>query len=187
MSYIFKLSWIVRALGLGLFMKSFRLPGYIGPPMFLLGLSKMSLGRRVRIFPGLRAECHGEGELIIEDNVALGQCVHITCARRLVIGQGSVIAGFVSITDIDHGYQDVGVPVLSQGHTTHETRIGKNCFVGMGARIQPGTILGDGCVVGANSVVRGVFPDNSVLVGAPAKVIRLYESGHMAWVRVNNK
>ena len=128
MSCLLKLGWVIRALVYGLLMRSFRFPGYIGRPFFLLGLRRMSMGRRVRIFPGLRAECHGQGELVIEDDVALGQCVHITCGERLVIGQGTVIAGFVSITDIDHDYQEVGVPVMSQGHTTRETRIGKNCF-----------------------------------------------------------
>ncbi|MHC2115764.1 acyltransferase [Stenotrophomonas geniculata] len=183
MSYLFKFAWVARAMIYGIFMRTLRFPGYMGPPMFMMGLRRMSMGRRVRVFPGLRAECHGSGELVIEDNVALGQCVHITCGARLIIGQGTVIAGFVSITDIDHEYQEVGVPVMSQGHTTRETSIGKNCFIGMGARIQPGTRLGDGCVVGANSVVRGEYPANSVLVGAPAKVVRTYDSSQQAWVR----
>lgn len=183
MSYIFKLTWMLRALSYAVMMKSFRFPGYMGPPVFLLGLRKMVIGRRVRIFPGLRAECHGGGELVIEDNVAVGQCVHITCGQRLVVGQGTVIAGFVSITDIDHDYEDVGVPVLSQGHVMRTTRIGRNCFIGMGARIQAGTTLGDGCVVGANSVVRGEFSANSVIVGAPAKVVRSYDVDQKSWSR----
>ncbi|PTS72527.1 acyltransferase [Stenotrophomonas sp. HMWF023] len=186
MSYLFKFFWVARSLLYRCFMGAFGFPGYMGPPTFMLGLRRMTMGRRVRIFPGLRAECHGQGELVIEDDVALGQSVHITCGERLVIGQGTVIAGFVSITDIDHDYQEVGVPVMSQGHTTKETRIGRNCFIGMGVRIQPGTRLGDGCVVGANSVVRGEYPANSVIVGSPARVVRSYDPGQQAWVRTVN-
>jgi len=186
MSRLLKVSWVIRAVLYSILMNSFRFPGYIGRPIFLLGMRRMALGRRVRVFPGLRAECHGEGELIVEDDVAIGQCVHITCGARLVIGQGTVIAGFVSITDIDHEYQQVGVPVMSQGHTTRVTRIGRNCFIGMGARIQPGTVLGDGCVVGANSVVRGEYPENSVLVGAPARIVRSYDPERMIWARTIN-
>jgi acetyltransferase-like isoleucine patch superfamily enzyme len=53
----------------------------------------------------------------------------------------------------------------------------------MGARIQAGTILGDGCVVGANSVVRGVFEDHSVIVGAPGRVVKRYNKATGVWER----
>lgn len=49
--------------------------------------------------------------------------------------------------------------------------IGDNVFVGMNCTILPNTYIGNNCIVGAGSVVRGKFPDNSVLMGNPAKVI----------------
>jgi acetyltransferase-like isoleucine patch superfamily enzyme len=55
---------------------------------------------------------------------------------------------------------------------TEEIVIGKNCFVGCNALILKGTILEDGCVVGAGAVVSGQFEENSVIVGNPAKVIK---------------
>lgn len=49
--------------------------------------------------------------------------------------------------------------------------IGNNVFIGEGCIILLDTIIGDNCIVGAGSVVRGRFPDNSVIIGNPAKVI----------------
>jgi tetrahydrodipicolinate N-succinyltransferase len=52
--------------------------------------------------------------------------------------------------------------VLYQPITMRKTSIGPNCFIGAGAKILAGTTLGRKCVVGANAVVRGDFPDFSV-------------------------
>lgn len=49
--------------------------------------------------------------------------------------------------------------------------IGDNCFIGLDSIILPNTIIGNNCVIGAGSVVRGTIPDNSVIMGNPAKVI----------------
>jgi acetyltransferase-like isoleucine patch superfamily enzyme len=50
-------------------------------------------------------------------------------------------------------------------------KIGNNVFIGNNCTILPNTIIGDNCIVGAGSVVRGKFPDNSVIFGNPAKVV----------------
>lgn len=50
-------------------------------------------------------------------------------------------------------------------------RIGNNVFIGNNCTILPGTTVGDNCIIGAGSVVRGSFPENSVIVGNPAKVV----------------
>jgi acetyltransferase-like isoleucine patch superfamily enzyme len=50
-------------------------------------------------------------------------------------------------------------------------KLGNNVFIGDNCTILPNTIIGDNCIVGAGSVVRGKFPENSVIVGNPAKVV----------------
>lgn len=50
-------------------------------------------------------------------------------------------------------------------------KLGDNVFIGDNCTILPNTIIGDNCIVGAGSVVRGKFPDNSVIIGNPAKVV----------------
>ncbi|MBV4537362.1 acyltransferase [Pseudomonas sp. SWRI10] len=180
---LFKVAWAIRGLLYKIVFGQFSMPSYIGPPIFLFRSRRMYVGKRVRIFPNLRAECHGIGRLFIHDNVAIGQGLHVTCMGDLHIGESTLITGYVSITDIEHEYESIGVPVLDQITTWKKTEIGKNCFIGMGARIQAGTILGDGCIVGANSVVRGKFPDFCVIVGSPARIVKRYDPVSAQWQR----
>ncbi len=183
MSHIYKFSWALRGLFYKLLFGRFGMPSYIGPPTFILNPRRIYIGSRVRIFPGLRAECHGDGRIFIHDNVAIGQGFHVTCIGDLHIGEGALITGYISVTDIEHEYESVGVPVIDQPMTWKKTEIGENCFIGMGARIQAGTILGKGCIVGTNAVVRGHFPDHSVIVGAPARVVKHYDPTSGKWKR----
>lgn len=73
---------------------------------------------------------------------------------------------------------------MNQGYILRETSIGEGCFIGYGAAIQAGSVLGRHCIVGTNSVVRGVFPDYSVIVGAPAKIVKKYNIDRKIWERV---
>lgn len=50
-------------------------------------------------------------------------------------------------------------------------KIGNNVFIGINCIILSNTTIGDNCIVGAGSVVRGQFPENSVITGNPAQVI----------------
>ena len=52
-----------------------------------------------------------------------------------------------------------------------EIKIGDNTFVGSNSLILPGTRIGSNCVIGAGSVVRGIIPDDSVVMGNPGKVV----------------
>ncbi|MFQ6023268.1 MAG: DapH/DapD/GlmU-related protein [Acidiferrobacterales bacterium] len=54
--------------------------------------------------------------------------------------------------------------------------IGKGCWIGAGAVILGNTVLGDNCTVGPNSVVKGHYPANTVLIGNPARVSATTES-----------
>lgn len=69
---------------------------------------------------------------------------------------------------------DGGVNVLAEdvdGGIFGKIKIGNNVFIGTNSIILLNTTIGDNCIVGAGSVVRGQFPDNSVIVGNPAKII----------------
>jgi carbonic anhydrase/acetyltransferase-like protein (isoleucine patch superfamily) len=78
-------------------------------------------------------------------------------------------------------HTDPGYPVtVGQGCTIghkallHGCTIGNNALVGMGAIILNGAVIGNDCLVGAGALVteRKVFPDGSLIVGSPARVIR---------------
>ena len=50
-------------------------------------------------------------------------------------------------------------------------KIGNDCWIGAKATILDGTVIGDHCIVAAGAVVKGVFPDNVIIGGIPAKII----------------
>lgn len=58
-----------------------------------------------------------------------------------------------------------------EGGIYGKIKIGNNVFIGMDAIILFDTSIGDNCIVGAGSVVRGHFPENSVIIGNPAKKV----------------
>jgi acetyltransferase-like isoleucine patch superfamily enzyme len=64
-------------------------------------------------------------------------------------------------------------------------KIGNNSFIGMDAIILPNTTIGSNCIIGAGSVIRGIIPDNSLVIGNPGKVIMT--TGMMETVFCNHK
>lgn len=183
MQYFYKFTWFLRAIFYKLIFRNFGNFSYFGSPLFIMNARRISIGSRVRIFPGLRAECHGSGRLFIHENISIGQGLHIIASSDLHVRSGCLISANVFITDTDHSYEDINKPVFGQMDKVEKTVIGENCFLGIGVRIQAGTVLGKGCIVGANSVVRGVFPDHSVIVGVPARVIKKYNVDTEVWER----
>ena len=181
---IYKLFWIIRAILLKPFFCKLGLPSYIGRPIFLSGTRRISIGSRSRIFPGSRIEAHKGGKICIGNNVSIGENLHIISSKSIIIEDGVLMAENIFIADSDHSYEDISIPVHEQELLIKSTHIGENCFIGVGSAILAGTKLGRNCVVGACSVVRGDFPDYSVLAGNPARVIKLYNKTKQTWESV---
>ena len=155
--------------------------------MFLKNIHRISLGKNVFIRSFARLEVVDYGEIIIEDNVSIEQSFTITATGKLVIGKNTIISFNVMITDVDHDYQEVDKHILKQKYIKKITKIGENCFIGSGAKIQAGTVLGKQCIVGTNAVVRGKFPDYCVIVGTPAKIIKRYDTSNKQWRRTDKE
>ncbi|MGX5688833.1 DapH/DapD/GlmU-related protein [Arcticibacter tournemirensis] len=182
---IYKFIWGVITVMYAPFFKKISFPSHIGIPIFTKGLKRVTISQRVRIMPGLRIETHKNGTIFFKEDISIGQNFHITSGGELIIGGHTTILGNVFITNIDHDYQELETHILNQRMIIRETRIGENCFIGFGAAIQAGSILGNHCIVGTNSVVRGTFPDYCVIVGSPARIVKRYDADRMAWVRTN--
>jgi serine acetyltransferase len=149
----------------------------------------LRIGSETMIGPGvcLTAGMGPEQEMLTNPVVTIG--------NRCVIGRGSHLIGhwsielgddiqtgpYVYITDQNHGYEDPEIPVGLQATVERPVRIGSGSWIGANAVILPGTDLGRNCVVAAGAVVRGAFPDHTVVAGVPAKAIRVLKDG--SWQR----
>jgi acetyltransferase-like isoleucine patch superfamily enzyme len=110
----------------------------------------------------------------------------ITVGDRCLFGKGSGIVGHleirigddvwtghhVYITDQNHGYEDLYLPISRQVMPERPVSIGDGSWLGHGTVVLPGVTIGRHVVVGANSVVTGDLPDNCVAAGVPARVIK---------------
>lgn len=122
-----------------------------------------------------------DAEIVIGNNVGISGAT-IYARKGIYIGENTCIGGNCKILDNDFHPIDAEdrIKLLSDVHggdaseiiPSKEVHIGKNCFIGCNSIILKGTILGDGCVVGAGAVVTGVFEDNCVVAGNPARVIK---------------
>lgn len=179
-----KLGWVLRGLIQKPFFQHAGFPVCLAKPLLINKRRNISLGNNVRIYPNARIETVGSGYISIGNNVAIAQNFHCTSAGKLEIGDGTLITENVCITNIDHQYEALDIPILEQDISVLPTVIGHNCFIGFGAVIQAGTTLGRQCIVGANSVVRGSYPDYSVIVGAPGRVVKRFNFDTMRWEHV---
>jgi len=181
---ISRVFWVMRAIFYKLFFKKIGFLSYIGKPVFLFGTKRVEIGKKVRIFPGSRIETHNYGTIEIQDGVSIGQNLHLISGGKLIIGENTTISSNVLITNLDHEFRIIDKHILDQPYIIKDTIIGPNCFIGAGAKLQPGTTLGKQCIVGANSVVKGNFPDYCVIVGVPARVIKQYDFKTEKWISV---
>lgn len=177
-----KYLWAIRAIFYKLSFSHVGKLSYIGKPLYITGAKKISVGDKVRIYPGIRMEALDGGEIYIGNNIAVEQNVHIISGERILnIGDDTTISANVFISNVDHEYKDIDKSVMEQPLQFKETQIGKSCFIGYGAVILPGTRLGNHCIVGANAVVRGSYPDNCVIAGNPARIIKEYDLKTEFW------
>ena len=118
----------------------------------------------------------------IGDHSVIGMRSGIVAHESITIGDDVWFGQEIYVTDANHGYSDPDTPPGKQLGAHTPVVIGDGCWIGHGSVILAGTKLGKHVVVAASSVVRGTFPDHSVIGGVPAKVIRCYQPG-VGWVR----
>jgi acetyltransferase-like isoleucine patch superfamily enzyme len=174
-----------------------------------LGRQKLMLGRRMRLdgiaFIGPRCELevgpkgtlelgrwswigHGskirshEGTVSIGAKTVLGQECTISSFQHVSIGRECVIADRVMLIDFDHGMVEVERPIRLQGIYKRDVHVGNNVWIGYGACILRGVIVGDNAVIGTNAVVTKDVPANAVVGGVPARLIRMRKAPRrMRW------
>ncbi|HEU0019997.1 MAG TPA: acyltransferase [Thermoleophilaceae bacterium] len=136
---------------------------------------RVDLGRWSWIGHGTKIRCH-EGVVSIGAKTVMGQECTISAYQHVSIGRECVIADRVMLIDFDHGMVEVDRPIRQQGIYKRDVRVGNNVWIGYGACILRGVTVGDNAVIGTNAVVTEDVPDNAVVGGVPARVIRMREA-----------
>lgn len=88
--------------------------------------------------------------------ITIGDNVHITSECKFINHDGGTLIVRDQVPDLE---------------LTFPIEIGSNVYIGNRVTILPGTKVGNHCIVGACALLRGTYPDNSVIAGVPAKVI----------------
>lgn len=140
---------------------------WIAPNAYVIG--DVTLGEETSVWFG--ATLRGDNEPItIGDRTNIQECatLHSDNGSPLTIGSGVTI-----------------------GHNAivHGCTIGDNCLIGMGATILNGAKIGKNCIVGANALVTEgkEFPDNSLIIGSPARVARTLDDAAVAGIRKSSQ
>lgn len=125
--------------------------------------------------------------LIIKEGVIIGYNFTALIADKCEIGKNTIIAHNVSIITENHGTDIENiVPLHAQPLNSAPVSIGDNCWVGCNVVFLPGSSIGNNCIVGANAVVGKDFPDNTIIGGIPARVLKNYDFEKHLWIKVKD-
>ncbi len=128
----------------------------IRPGAYIVGCSKIFLGKNVIIRPGSRLFAESSSHdvsITIEDNVMLGS--------------------LVSIYVNNHRYDRPNTEIIEQGHyPTEPVLIKSGSWIGANCVILPGVTIGKNSIIGAGSVVTQSIPDGVVAFGNPARIVQ---------------
>lgn len=159
---------------------------YIGKSTKIVNPKNLILGNGIQIAPYSLICPHGDSNIILGDNVYIGMFSRIACINKIVIGKNTLTGPNVFISDYNHCYSNVNIPISQQGNTSKNSKviIGEDCWIGTNVVICGNLTIGKHVVIGACSFVNKDVPDYSVVVGNPAKVIKRYNFESNKWERV---
>jgi acetyltransferase-like isoleucine patch superfamily enzyme len=172
---------------------------FLGRGVQLRNLNNLQLGRMVRIHDQVTIDALGRGKMKIGDqvsigrfshlftsfglndlgkgitignNVGIGDMAHLGGAGGLEIGDDCIIGPYFSCHPENHNFDRLDQPIRLQGVSRKGIQIGSNCWIGAKVTVLDGVTIGNNCVIAAGAVVTRSFPENSVIGGVPAKILK---------------
>lgn len=131
------------------------------------------IGKGVVIYPGVWI-APGRN-LTIGDHVDLAKDVLITTSGGVEIGERTLIGYRTQIISSDHTIPPIGELFPISGDNHKKIIIGKDVWIGANCLITAGVTIQDGAVVAGGSVVTKDVPENAIVGGVPAKIIKMRE------------
>lgn len=162
-------------------------------PFYLRGKSSLSLKKGFTSGHACRFDLPGGAEktLWIGEDVRIGDYVHIVAHQSVSIGDHCLFASKIFISDTDHGdikgessHTDPTIPPSLRPLNSTPVKIGNKVWIGENVVVLPGVSIGDGCILGANSVINRDIPAYCIAAGVPARVIKQYDFETSRWVKV---
>ncbi len=158
-----------------------RRPIYIRGKKSLTGCKNLTTGRFCRFdLEGNKQTLH------IGDNCEMGDMTHIVAHNCVEIGNDVLIASKCFISDVNHGkysgdnQDSPDKAPNSRALIVGKTVIGNRVWIGENAVILAGAEIGDGCIIGANSVVSKIIPSGSMVVGSN-RIIKKWNEETKKW------
>jgi acetyltransferase-like isoleucine patch superfamily enzyme len=159
---------------------------HIARPKFISIGDNVTIGRGTEIYVHPPHSDFKSYVIRIGNNVHIGSHNIIGPRKSIVLEDNVLIGPHVMIGDHSHRYENVDVPIKMQEATEgRPIRIEQDSWIGANVFILPNVTVGRHSIIGANSVVNRNIPPYSVVVGAPARVIKRYDFDLKQWVRVN--
>lgn len=144
---------------------------------FIVGHTEIHIGDDVKFFGKVdifSGRIFDHPKLIIHNRVGIGHNVAFTVNKEIVIEDDVSVSSGVRFMDTDSHPRDAADRIANLPPGPEEirpVRICKNAWIGGGACIMKGVTIGEGAIIGVNSVVVTDIPPYCVAMGNPARVV----------------
>lgn len=169
----------------------------IGPGCRIIGGKKISFGQGVFAERNLWLEAvtsyHSQQfdpKIAIGDHVCFSDGVHISAISSITIGRHTLFGSKIYVSDHNHGIYRGELQSHPDEAPAHRLLggggpvvIGENVWIGDNSVIVGPASIGNGAIIGANSVVHGPVASNTIVAGAPAKPIKVFNPDTRSWDR----
>ena len=177
----------------------FRRLVFVGPGVRARGKTSISLGRASTLEMGVSVDGYGVDGVVIGARTRIGAHTIISCTSHLslygnglsigadsgiaefgyigaaggvTIGDNVIMGQYVSFHAQEHVFTNLATPIRRQSSTQSGIIIDNDCWVGARVTFLDGTHIGEGSVIAAGAVVKGVFPPGSIVGGVPARILK---------------
>lgn len=125
---------------------------------------------------------NGVGPVIIGDRTKIG--LSNTIIGPVTIGNDIRLAQNITLSGLNHNYEDISLPIHKQGVSTSPIIIEDESWLGANVVVVAGVTIGKHSIVAAGSIVTKNIPPYSVAVGNPARIIKKYNHETQVWEKV---
>lgn len=113
-----------------------------------------------------------DGDIVLGSHINIGFHCEVFSSSRVEVGDYGLFAAYTYVVGGGHDHSDLGAVMIDQPRPSKGVVIGRNVWLGAGAKILDGVTLGSNVVVGAGAVVTDSLPDSVIAAGVPAKIIK---------------